>query len=276
MKVTSLADIEKRAAERETKLRADFTALAQAGKVDDLVNLATQMVSAALLKNDKMVWELAMSRFPKSSEKVSGQEIASALEALTEERPDQGEEDANQANEATDKLVDEVAEELARVKEAEKAEEAANRKKRRGRRQPSEGLVRRPVVVPVSDEARMCPCCGGPRACIGFETSEVLELVPAHFEVIVQKREKLACPKCKEGVVTAANPKLIDRLLAGPQLLAHLVVSKFEDHLPLYRLERFYQRLGEPIARSTLAGWSGVAADALKPIVDQMWTCQAY
>ena len=265
------ADLDKRAKEREAKLKADFTALAQAGKVDDLVTLATEMVSKALRENDRLVWERAMSRFPKTSEKVSGKQLALALQALTEARPDKGDDAPSEADQATDKLVDEVAEELARAKEAQKDAAAANRKKGHGRRQPSDDLPRQMVKVPVPDQLRACPCCGGERVCIGYESSEILELVPAHFVVLGQMREKLACPTCKEGVVTAANQKLVDRLMAGPQLLAHLVVSKYEDHLPLYRLERFYARLGQPIARSTLAGWSGVAADALEPIVDEMW-----
>lgn len=273
VKVVSLADLEKRAAAREQKLRADFSALGEAGKVDELVALAARLLGEALRTNDRLIWERAMSRFPKTSEKVDAEQLALLIEATKETLDENALPPTSDEDDATDKLVDDVAEELERAKEDEKsaAGDENKNKKRRGRRKLPDNLPREPLPpFTIPEQERACPCCGGKRVCIGFDTSEVLELVPAHFKVVEQRREKLVCPKCNDHVETAANHKLVDRLLAGPQLLAHLVVSKFEDHLPLYRLQRFYARLGVPIARSTLAGWSAVAADALEPIVKEM------
>lgn len=271
MKPAKLADIKRRAGERQAKLHANFSALGAAGKIDELVSLATTLLSKALEDNDRLIYERAMARFPQTSEKVDAQQLALLLDAFKEAQDQGATPPASDDDDATDELVDEVAEELARAKEDERSTARQRGRKKRGRRKLRADLPRELLVVTVPEENRTCPCCGGPRACIGYDTSEVLELVPAHFKVVEHRREKLACPSCQEGVETAANQKLIDRLLAGPGLLAHLVVSKFEDHLPLYRLERFYRRLGEPIARSTLAGWSAVAADALEPVVKQMW-----
>ena len=86
-------------------------------------------------------------------------------------------------------------------------------------------LPRRQKKVPVSDAARVCPHCGRDRACIGYRTSEILEFVPARFELIEELREKMACPYCPEGgVVTAPSEKVRDRGRPGPGLLATLFV----------------------------------------------------
>lgn len=265
MKLKTLAELEKHAVRREAKLRADFEQLVATGRVSELVDLASQMVGNALRANDRLIWKQAMSRFPLSSEKMDPKQLSLLIESLAADEAETKSESTK--DESVDELVDDIAEAVKK-----ETPEPAAKPRGHGRRKLPAGLPREVVTTKIPDQDRTCLCCGGLRTTIGFETSEVLELVPAHFKVVVQQREKLACPVCKNGVDTAAaTPKLLDKLLAGPVLMTHLVVSKFEDHLPLYRLERLYRRLGVPIARSTLGGWAGVAANALEPIVDEMW-----
>jgi transposase len=102
---------------------------------------------------------------------------------------------------------------------------------------------------------------------IGEDVSELLELVPAYFRVKEHHRAKYACPQCKQGVKTAHGPaKLIDKGLAAASLLAHVVVCKYDDHLPLNRLSRIYWRGGADIAVSTMVGWVAAVADELAPL----------
>jgi len=112
-----------------------------------------------------------------------------------------------------------------------------------------------------------CPTCGGTLAQLGEDIAEVLEYVPAHFKVIRHVRPKLACGACQKIVQQPAPPRPIERGLAGPGLLAHVVVSKYADHLPLYRQSEIYARSGVELERSTLAGWVGSASTLLCPLV---------
>ena len=115
-----------------------------------------------------------------------------------------------------------------------------------------------------------CPECGGNLRPFGEDVSEILEYVPGHFEVIRLVRPKLSCPVCERIVQEPAPSRPIDRGLAGPGLLAHVLVSKYADHLPLYRQSEIYEREGLELDRSTLAGWVGGASQALAPLVEQL------
>jgi transposase len=103
---------------------------------------------------------------------------------------------------------------------------------------------------------------------LGEDVTEVLEYVPARFKVIRTVRPKLSCNRCDRIVQQPAPNRPIDRGLAGPALLAHVVVSKYGDHLPLYRQSDIYEREGVELERSTLAGWVGGASRTLEPLVD--------
>ncbi len=115
-----------------------------------------------------------------------------------------------------------------------------------------------------------CPDCGGSLRPLGEDVSEMLEYVPGHFEVIRLVRPKFSCPVCERIVQEPAPSRPIDRGLAGPGLLAHVLVSKYADHLPLYRQSEIYEREGLELDRSTLAGWVGGASQTLAPLVDQL------
>jgi len=113
-----------------------------------------------------------------------------------------------------------------------------------------------------------CPDCGGELKHLGEDVSEILEYVPASFRVIRQVREKRSCAACDVIVQEPAPSRPIDRGLAGPGLLAHVVVAKYCDHLPLYRQSTIYEREGVELDRSTLADWVGGTSRVLAPLVD--------
>src|SRR5580700_10390270 len=113
------------------------------------------------------------------------------------------------------------------------------------------------TIAPVQEA---CPDCGGKLRHLGDDVSETLEYVPARFKVIRTVRPKLSCADCSQIVQAPAPNRVIDRGLAGPGLLAHVLVSKYADHLPLYRQVEMYRREGIELDRSTLADWVGGAS----------------
>ena len=118
-----------------------------------------------------------------------------------------------------------------------------------------------------SVDAQHCPDCGGALRAIGEDVSEVLEYVPARFKVIRHVRPKAACTGCQKLVQVSAPERPIARGLAGPGLLAQVMVSKYCDHLPLYRQSQIYARDGVDLPRSTLADWVRETSHLLSPLV---------
>jgi transposase len=143
-----------------------------------------------------------------------------------------------------------------------------------GRRHLPANLPRRPVHHELAEAERACPGCGQTRVAIGVETSEQLDYQPASLFVVEHMVHKYACPSCSKKqepaqVVAAAKPESpIAKGLPGAGLLAHLIVSKYADHLPLYRLERIYERQGIRLARSTTCDWLAACAKLLTPLYD--------
>lgn len=115
-----------------------------------------------------------------------------------------------------------------------------------------------------------CPECGGALRPLGEDVSEVLEYVPGRFRVIRHVRPKLSCGRCSTVVQAPAPSRPIVKGLAGPGLLAHVLVSKYCDHLPLYRQSEIYAREGVELARSTLADWVGESSALLEPLVEAL------
>ena len=115
-----------------------------------------------------------------------------------------------------------------------------------------------------------CETCGGELERIGEDVSEVLEHVPSHFKVIRHVRPKFACTKCRSITQIPAPQRPIARGLAGPGLLAHVLVSKYCDHLPLYRQSEIYARSGVELERSTLADWVGQCSALLAPLANAL------
>ena len=139
--------------------------------------------------------------------------------------------------------------------------------------EPVARSLRRPLPAHLPREIRThlpkqdaCPDCGGELRKLGEDVSEVLERIPAQFQVIRHVRVKLTCTCCERIVQAAAPSRPIERGIAGPGLLAHVLVSKFGDHLPLYRQSEIYAREGVELDRSTLADWVGASARLLEPL----------
>lgn len=161
---------------------------------------------------------------------------------------------------------------------SEQAEEAKptsprNRKRKRGRRLIPDDAPREERVYELAEEERLCPHDGQPMPFIRWEESKQLDYVPPQVKVIVHKRAVYACPaKHDEAkLVTAPKPpQPIEKGLAGPGLLAQMVVGKFGDHLPGYRLEDILSRHGVEIRRSTIYDWLASVAELVTPLVERM------
>ena len=116
----------------------------------------------------------------------------------------------------------------------------------------------------------VCPQCQGELRKLGEDVSEMLEYVPASFMVIRHVRTKLSCTKCDCIVQAEAPSRPIDRGAAGPGLLAHVLVSKYCDHQPLYRQSQIYARQGVELERSTMADWVGGSSRLIEPLVEAL------
>jgi transposase len=143
--------------------------------------------------------------------------------------------------------------------------------------EPQARPARRPLPAHLPREVRTylpkqeaCPDCGGKLKHLGEDVSEMLEIESIHFKVIRQVRPKLACGCCDRIVQAEAPSRPIARGVAGPGLLAHVLVSKFGDHLPLYRQSEIYARQGVELDRSTLADWVAGASQLLEPLVEAL------
>ena len=159
--------------------------------------------------------------------------------------------------------------EAAEAAETEKTDPAARSQKARQRRANRGSLPahlpRIEVVVDV--ESMSCPCCSGELHRIGEDVAERLDIIPAQLRVLVTRRPKYACRACEEGVVQAPAPaRLIEGGLPTEATVAHVIVGKYADHLPLYRQAQIYGRQGVQLDRSTLADWVGRAAWLLGPV----------
>jgi len=164
-----------------------------------------------------------------------------------------------------------IAEGEAAQDEAAQSEEQRQRRRaarpRRNHGALPAHLPRHEVVIDVDDQA--CPCCRGALHLIGEDRTEQLDIVPAQLRVRVTRRPRYGCRACEGAVVQAPAP---DRLLGGGMateaLVAHIVVAKFCDHLPLYRQAGMLARQGVTLDRSTLASWVGRACWWLAPLHD--------
>ena len=150
---------------------------------------------------------------------------------------------------------------------AERADRAARRRINRGSL-PAH-LPRIEMVVDIEDHT--CPCCRNALHRIGEDCSERLDIVPAQMRVLVVRRPKYACRACEEVVVQAPAPaRLIEGGLPTEATVAQVLVSKYADHLPLYRQAQIYARQGINLDRSTLADWVGRAAFMLRPVHERL------
>lgn len=145
---------------------------------------------------------------------------------------------------------------------------AAIEEKQKPCRRPLPATLPREEIV--HETACACPRCGGELRRLGEDATELLEYVPASFKVVRHVRPKFSCRRC-EAITQAPMPSLpIERGRPGPGLIAHVLVSKYADHLPLYRQSEIYGRSGIDLERSTLADWVGRASALLAPLVEAL------
>ena len=148
-------------------------------------------------------------------------------------------------------------------------ERAGKLPRKRPAREPLPAHLPRDEKIHLPPDAA-CPDCGGGLRQFGEDISEQLEFIPASFRVIRHVRPKLACTCCDCILQAPAPGRPIQRGLAGPGLLAHVMVGKFADHLPLYRQSVIYAREGVELSRGLLASWVGATSALLRPLVDAL------
>lgn len=149
------------------------------------------------------------------------------------------------------------------------ASSAQNTQPKPGRRRPrvSEKTVRERKEL---DPGTCCPDCGGELRLVGEDVSKILDMVAAQMKVIEIARLKKSCRCCEKMVQMPAPSRAIPGSMAGAGLLAYILVSKFDDHLPLYRLNEIFARMGADIPDSTLVDWCGRAMHVLQPLIERI------
>jgi len=157
----------------------------------------------------------------------------------------------------------------------EDIEDIRHTPKKRGKRRPLDpaGIPSREVILPVAPENRVCDCCGKEKDVIGYACSSRLHFKPVEFEMITEKREKMACRKgCSGQMVTATLPlRILPKSRASESLIAYICVSKVLDRQPLYHLEKsIEQRYDWKIGRNIMSRWMIMVADNLQPLVNLM------
>jgi transposase len=144
------------------------------------------------------------------------------------------------------------------------------RHKKTGRKALPKELLRVPRIYDLTDSEKMCQC-GCELVHIKDEKSEQLEIIPAKIYVIEHIRKKYACKQCNETIKLAKQPEApIPRSIAASGLLSHVLVSKFQDHLPLHRQETILRRIGVDIPRTTLSLWVIKCAELMVPLLKLM------
>ena len=209
------------------------------------------MLIAERIRSERLVQiikDMQRHRFGRRAETLSADQLLLALEDVEQSEA-------------------ETAAEAEAKSPATRAEGSRKRRANRGALPPH--LPRIETIVDV--ESKACPCCGGELHRIGEDVSEKLDVVPAQFRVLVVRRPKYACRACEDVVVQAPAPaRLIEGGLPTEATVAHVLVAKYADHLPLYRQAQIYERQGIHLDRSTLADWVGRAAFHLRPIRERI------
>ena len=225
--------------------------MASAAALPDDPNLLKAMVLAERAESERLrqiIRELQRHRFGRRAESLPEEQLQLGLEE---------------------------AEQIEAAGQAETEEHEPDRRKAgAARRRTNRGAL--PAHLPrietvVDVDSMICPGCDGPLHRIGEDVAERLDIVPAQFRVMVVCRPKYACRACEDVVVQAPAPaRLIEGGLPTEATVAQVLVSKYADHLPLYRQAQIYGRQGVKLDRSTLADWVGRAAFLLRPVHERM------
>ena len=168
-------------------------------------------------------------------------------------------------------LYNDVQARIEQQKPASKKIKSRRNANHKGRRPLPDNLPREVIEIEPSEEEKVCCECNSPKQRIGSEDTEKLEYIPASFTVKKYVRYKYACKQCQNNIsIGQLPPMVIDKGIAGEGLLAHIITSKYCDHLPLNRLEGILKRHDVDINVSTMCDWVGRCADLLEPLVKRM------
>lgn len=240
------------------------------GQSEQALEYVLSALAAVLSKTRELELLVArLRRVGRSSERIDPGQLGLLFEEMLaqlgpeQERPDP---------EAEARRDAELEAEIERAREARREREPVERPARpTWRTEDTEGVERVIHTVEVPPEAHICDRCGGEKTKIGEDTSRVLEYVPGHFVEHEYHLDKWACGTCKVGVTTAPTPdRVLSRSAADASVLAHVVVSKYVDHMPLHRLSRSYERSGVRIPVSTLSDWVAGVAERVEPLVERV------
>ena len=206
-------------------------------------------LTAEIEKLQALLHKLLRHRFGRRSEQLSPDQLRLAIEDIQQEMAESA-----------------AAEDAAAQSEEQRQRRRAARPQRNLGALPAH-LPRDEVVIDVEDKT--CPCCNGALHLIGETRTEMLDIAPAQLRVKVIRRPRYGCRACSEAVVQAPAPERpIDGGMATEALVAHVLISKFLDSLPLYRQSQMLARQGIAIERSTLGDWVGRACWWLRPVYD--------
>lgn len=212
---------------------------------------AVQERDAAVARNEALhhlLLKLRRRQFGRKSERLPEDQLLFAFEEI-------------------ETTLAEAAAEAARHAPELRAQQTQRRRANRGNLPAHLQRVEQ-VLCPERDT---CPCCHGALVEIGADTAERLDVIPAQFRVLVTRRPKLACRACPGVVLQAAAPeRLVPGGLPTEATVAHVLVARYADHLPLYRQAQMLARQGLIIGREVLADWIGTAAQEIAPVVRRM------
>ena len=229
------------------------------------ISICHQLISeliSSLKDKDRLIGQLEhrldlllRSRYGSKSEKINPEELLPQLRELFEQsQPEQKEEPVKTQKISYERKV-----------------------KGHGRNELPANLPRKQKIYDLDESQKICPCCSGQLKKIGEDKSEQLNYTPASLYVLEHIRYKYGCVNkdCQQTVVTADKDTYepIEKGLAGAGLLSQVIVSKYGDHCPLYRMEDIFSRHGVKIARSTMCDWMAQSAEILKPLYELMKKC---
>lgn len=204
-----------------------------------------------------LIAKLNRHRFGRRSEQLDPDQLSLAIE------------DLEQAQGAGDAAADAAIDAMAGQSGAEQSGADKPPRKRRQRNLGDLPASLPQIEVIVDLDNKTCFCCGGTLHQVGETVTKMLDMVPAIFRVKVIRRPRYACDACDTPIVQApAPPRPIDGGMATEALVAHVLVGKFVDHLPLYRQAQIFERQGIKLNRSTLGDWVGRACWWLRPVND--------
>jgi transposase len=252
------------------QIRESAQALLREGRTEETWELLFSALEAVLSRNcdlELLVAKLRRAHQNPRSERLDPAQLSLLFDALAGQAAGEPQIDPEAEAQADAQLDSEI-------EQAEKNTEPDTDKTKRRKKAP--GWKTREVKhevhkLEVPQAERTCTDCGRDKKLIGQDVTRRLELVPAHFVEHEYHRDKYACGHCKQGVATAAAPEqVLDRSAATASLLAHVVVSKYVDHIPLHRLHRIYDRQGADIPVSTLSDWTAAVGDLVEPLVERL------